>query len=91
MVKTNVEIHFVTTLVVIRTQRPVDFSSNFPLFSTRTLRRKYEYKVVVGLEKTDEKAQENFFVISFKVDGVSLLGYSLEGSSHYVIEISNQA
>lgn len=58
MVKTNVEIHFVTTLVVIRTQRPVDFSSNFPLFSTRTLRRKYEYKVVVGLEKADERTRK---------------------------------
>lgn len=90
MVKTNVEIHFVTTLVVIRTQRPVDFSSNFPLFSTRTLRRKYEYKVVVGLEKADEQTRKRK-KISFKVDGVSLLGYSLEGSSHYVIEISNQA
>lgn len=62
MVKTNVEIHFVTTLVVIRAGPSTFLPSSFVFNPVH--RREYEYKVV-ELEKADEheKAQENFFVV----------------------------
>lgn len=85
MVKTNVEIHFVTTLVVIRTQARRLFFSKFLCFQP-VRRRKYEYKVV-ELEKADEheKAQENFFVVHHFFQSWRRLSAILEGSSRVTL------
>lgn len=92
MVKTNVEIHFVTTLVVIRTQARRLFFQ-VPLFSTPYIEESTSTKWLNSkklMSTRKRKKISSSCTISFKVDGVSQLFLRARlAFSRYVIEIPN--